>query len=74
VTDEIIKQLDEVEPDPDWLLPLPPEFRAKHWGEVPYVKALVGGGWERGWRLPCRGFEGLAALLWVGQPNCSCSI
>ena len=45
VSEEVVALLDEIEPDPDWLIKLPPEFRAKNWGEVPYVEALVGRGW-----------------------------
>ena len=45
VSEEVVALLDEIEPDPDWLIKLPPEFRAKNWGDVPYVEALVGRGW-----------------------------
>ena len=41
-SEEVVKLLDEIEPDPEWLVPLPPEFRATDWGQAPYVEALVG--------------------------------
>ena len=41
VSDEVIEVLNRIEPDPDEVIRLPPEFRPRHWTEEVYAEALV---------------------------------